>query len=119
MQDPNQTLGSAVASIAREKALRDAEAAGRPPPSEVELDRIAEEAERKNVYGFDYKTDRHGRPIQQGVGAWPHHVTPNSMAGIRKYEGEVAYQAALKKLWRDAPDRARKIGLPEPARASA
>jgi hypothetical protein len=27
------------------------------------------EALRKDVFGFDYKTDRHGNPIQQGIGA--------------------------------------------------
>jgi hypothetical protein len=27
------------------------------------------EAERRNVFGHDYKTDRHGKPIEQGIGS--------------------------------------------------
>jgi hypothetical protein len=79
----------------------------------------AEEEVRKSVYGVNYKLDKSGRPIQQGVGAWPHHVTSNHLNAIRKWEGEISYQNALKKLWRDAPDRARAIDAPEPTRASA
>src|SRR5215467_2623303 len=76
----------------------------------------AEEAVRVSVYGVNYKVDKRGVPVQEGIGAWPHRVTMNHLAAIRKYESEGAYTTALKRLWREAPDRARKIGAPEPAR---
>jgi hypothetical protein len=78
----------------------------------------AEEAVRVNVYGVNYKRDKRGNPIGDGIGA-PGRETINHFAAIRKWEGEVAYQSAIKKMWANNPDRARKIGLPEPTRASA
>jgi len=78
----------------------------------------AAEVEARSVFGFDYRRDSRGNPIQQGIGS-ESNPTGNHFAAIRRWEGEVAYQAALKKIWRDAPDKARKIGLPEPARATA
>jgi hypothetical protein len=35
-------------------------------PEEKKLHRAAE---AKNVFGADHKTDRHGRPIEQGIGS--------------------------------------------------
>src|SRR5262249_48895840 len=78
----------------------------------------AAQVEARNVYGHDAKRDRHGNFIEQGIGS-ESNPSVNSFAAIRKWEGEVAYQAALKKIWRNSPDKARQLGLPEPARASA
>jgi hypothetical protein len=116
--DNSQPFGSAVQSIARERAIRAAADAGLPPPSEAELKAIADEAERRNTWGFDYKTDRHGNPIPQGVGS-PGHESYNHFASIRRYEGQAAYERAVREIYRRSPDHARKIGLPEPTRASA
>ena len=62
MQTTQTPFVSAVASIAIEKAINSAIDAGRAPPTEVELQKIADEANRQAVYGFDYKVDRHGNP---------------------------------------------------------
>ena len=53
----------------------------------------------------------------QGIGAWPDKVTQNHMNALRKYEGQAAYEAAVRKLWRDSSARAKAIGLPELPRA--
>ena len=66
------------------------------------------------MWGHDATKDRNGNFVQQGIGAWPNHVTPNHFNSVRRYEGEQKYQAAVRKLWKECPDRARKIGLPEP-----
>jgi hypothetical protein len=112
----NNPIGSAVETIAKEKALRAAEEAGQPPPSEAELTRIVEEAERKAVFGFDYKTDKHGNPIQQGIGS-PGHETINHFNSLLRYQGRQAWEKAVRDMWRQNPERATKIGLPRPARA--
>ena len=116
MENPDQ-IRCAVADIARRKAITAAEDAGRPPPSESELAVIELEALRKDVFGFDYKTDRHGNPIQQGIGA-PGRETTNHMQSIRRYEGEESYQRAVRRLWKENPARAKALNLPEPARVS-
>ena len=59
------------------------------------------ENERKNVFGHDYKTDRHGKPIEQGVGS-PSNPTIQSMNALRAAEGDQAADAAI--------ERARKAG---------
>jgi hypothetical protein len=59
----------------------------------------------------DAKQDNSGNYIQQGIGAWPHNLAENHFSAIRKWEGEAKFQAALKRIWKDNPDRARKIGL--------
>jgi hypothetical protein len=118
MAELEPSLHSAIYDLAVQKALRDAEDHGRPPPSEPELAEIGAEAERKNVYGFDYKKDRHGNPIPQGIGS-PNHETTNHFSSIRRYQGEAKYQAAVRKMWKENPERARKIGLEQPERASA
>jgi hypothetical protein len=119
MENPDQNNRCAVADIARRKAITAAEDAGRPIPGEAELAKIELEALRKVFFGFDYRTDARGNPIEQGIGAWPEKVTNNHMQGILKYEGRAAYDAAVKKLWRDSPKRAQAIGLPQPTRAGA
>jgi hypothetical protein len=40
--------------------------------------------ERKNVFGFDHKTDRSGKPIEQGIGS-PGNQSANSVAAFEKY----------------------------------
>ena len=76
-------------------------------------------AQEASVWGADCKKDRNGNYIAQGIGSWPNHVTPNHFNSVRRYEGEQKYQAAVRKLWKECPDRARKIGLPEPERISS
>ena len=78
----------------------------------------AEEEVRKSVYGVNYKRDKKGAPIGVGVGS-PGNESIGHFQAIRKYQGEVRYQAALKEIWSRDPARARKIGLEEPARSSA
>jgi hypothetical protein len=72
----------------------------------------------KSVYGHDFRQDKQGRPIVQGIGA-PGNENGNHFAAIRKWQGEVRYQAALKEIWKRDPNHARRIGLEEPDRASA
>jgi hypothetical protein len=111
-------LESAVGRIAKDKALRDTQDTGRPDPSEAELRAIEDEANRKAVYGFDYKLDSHGNPIPQGFGS-KSNPTGNHLAAILKYEGPAAYQKELRRIWKDTPDIARRRGFPEPQRAGA
>jgi hypothetical protein len=109
-------LESAVGRIAKDKALRDAQDAGRPDPSEAELRAIEDEANRKATFGFDYKVDSRGEPIQVGIGS-ASNPTGNHLASILKYEGPTAYQKELRRIWKETPDIARRRGFPEPTRA--
>jgi hypothetical protein len=43
-----------------------------------------EDALQKNVFGHDHKTDRHGKPIEQGVGS-EFGMTRNSINAYRKF----------------------------------
>jgi len=46
----------------------------------------------------------------------PGHETLNHFAAIRRYLGEQKFQAAIRAMWRDNPDRAKAIGLEQPER---
>ncbi len=78
----------------------------------------ADEEVRKSVFGINYRKDKKGIPIQTGIGT-PGNENISHFQAIRKYQGEVRYQAALKDIWRRDPQRARALGLEEPDRASA
>jgi hypothetical protein len=119
MQTTQTPYVSAVASIAIEKAINAAIDAGLPPPDEAAQKKIADEANRQAVFGFDYQVDRKtGQPVQQGIGAWPHNVTLNHLTSIRRYEGQASYERILKKLWKEAPEVAKRIGAAEPDRVA-
>jgi hypothetical protein len=112
MDELNQL--SAVATIAREKAIRDADNSGRPRPTEAKLVKIQERADALNVYGFDAKQRSDGTWISQSMPLGHNHY-----AALRRYEGEESYQRAVRKLWKENPARAKALSLPEPARAGA
>jgi hypothetical protein len=57
--------------------------------------RIHFENERRAVFGYDYKTDKHGRPIEQGRGS-PNNPTLQSMGALLATEGMDAYNKAIK-----------------------
>jgi hypothetical protein len=61
---------------------------------------------------------RVGIALSQGVGS-KGRENGNHLAGILKYEGPQAHQKELRRIWKETPDHARKIGLPEPERLSA
>lgn len=56
-------------------------AAGQLPPDFLERYHVAVE---NNVFGHDHKKDRHGNPIEQGIGA-PGNQTRNSINAFKKY----------------------------------
>jgi hypothetical protein len=96
-----------VASIKQEISL------GLLPPDWFQQ---CEEARAKNTFGADYKRDRHGRPIEQGIGSLGneslnhfHALKKNEMAGT---EPQGAYDRAVARLWKENPEHAKKIGLP-------
>lgn len=52
-------------------------------------------AVQANVFGHDHKTDRHGNPIEQGIGS-PGNMTRNCVEAYRKYgKGEDGYTEHL------------------------
>lgn len=57
-----------------------------------------------------------GVPQEMGIGARGAE-TNNHFSGIRKYEGEEAYQASLAEIWKRDPERAKKLNLPKPKAA--
>lgn len=77
----------------------------------------AAEADAKATFGFDYKRDKHGKPIEQGSGS-KGNETLNHFTAIRQYEGEAAYDAAVREIFKRDPARAELIGLSKPARAT-
>lgn len=73
------------------------------------------EAVEKNVFGFDHRKDRHGRPIEQGIGA-PGRETANYYASLKKAESAGlelpgTYDRAVAELVKGDPDRARRLNL--------
>jgi hypothetical protein len=73
--------------------------------------RVAHQAaEDLIVFGQDAKRDGHGNYIEQGIGA-PGRETGNHLAGILKYEGQEAYQAAVDAIWKRNPAHAERLGL--------
>jgi hypothetical protein len=109
---------SAVASITRQKAIQAADDAHKPHPTEAEIQKLIDEAEFKAVYGHDAVRRADGTPVVQGIGA-PGRETPNHFAAIRKYEGQQAWERAVREIFRRDPDRAKKLGLPMPPRVGA
>ena len=118
LDELNRPIGSAVADIARNKAIPDAQDAGRAPPSEAELEAIGKRADALNVYGFDAKQKSDGTWIEQGIGS-PGHENINHFNSIRRYSGERAFNQAVREIYRRDPKRAAALGLPQPARAGA
>jgi hypothetical protein len=56
-------------------------ATGKLPPDFLDRHYDAVEA---NVFGFDHRKDRHGNPIEQGIGS-SGNQTANSLAAYKKY----------------------------------
>jgi hypothetical protein len=54
----------------------------------------AEQQANNDVFGVGHKTDRHGKPIEQGIGS-DSNITDQHIAAVRKYEGEAAAQAVI------------------------
>jgi hypothetical protein len=51
------------------------------------------EAERRTVFGENYRTDRLGKPIETGIGS-PGQESHNHFTALEKYEGKAAADAA-------------------------
>jgi hypothetical protein len=47
------------------------------------------ENEKRHVFGHDYKVDKHGKPIEQGIGS-PGNESENHYRALEKYEGAAA-----------------------------
>ena len=112
---PLKTVRGAVYDRTINATLDAAHEAHRPAPSDEELHTLASEAERKAVYGDDSKVDRQGVPISQGIGS-PGHENGNHFAAILKYEGQAAYDKAVREIYKRDPARAKALNLPEPTR---
>jgi hypothetical protein len=82
--------------------------------SEAEMDRQALAAVEASVWGHDAKKVN-GKFVQQGIGS-PGHETSNHFAALLRYQGKEAWEAAVREIYKRDPDRARKLGLPQPAR---
>jgi hypothetical protein len=54
----------------------------------------AEQQALNDVFGVGFKTDKHGRPIEQGIGSGSN-ITQQHIDAVRKYEGEAAAQAVI------------------------
>ena len=115
--DPKPTVTSAVYDKTMRDLAKQADDMHK-PFDEAAAAKQAELAEARQVFGHDAKQDSRGNFIQQGIGA-PGHETVNHFTSIRRYQGEAKYQQAIKKMWRENPARAEKIGLEKPERLSA
>ena len=56
----------------------------------------AEQEMARRVFGHDHRTDRHGRPVEQGIGS-PGHESPQHWDSLGKYEGADAVALARAK----------------------
>jgi hypothetical protein len=77
-----------------------------------EEQRAHQAQEDRIVFGHDFQRDRNGNPIEVGVGS-PGNPSINSLAAIRKWEGEDSYQKAVADIWQRDPEKAKKLGLPQ------
>ena len=110
LRSQSGTNHSAVFDI----AYRDAVKKGK---SHEEATAAGIEADKKNTWGWNYKTDKNGQPIPQGIGAKGNESIGHFDA-LRKrvtqgLEAPNAYADAVKELWRRDPERAAKLGLPQ------
>jgi len=84
-----------------------------PDLSDSEMHERGLAAVESSVWGHDAKRDRKGNFIQQGIGS-PGHESANHFAAIRRYQGEEAWRQAVAEIYKRDPDRAKKLGLPQP-----
>jgi hypothetical protein len=95
--------------------MRDRIEKGELPPDAIELQR---EAEARMVFGVDAKKDAKGNFIEQGIGSRgnesANHFASLARAERDGFEPPGAYRAALAEIWRRDPERAKKLGLPQP-----
>ena len=54
----------------------------------------AEQQALTDVFGVGFRRDKHGNPIEQGIGS-DSNITEQHIAAVRKYEGEAAAQAVI------------------------
>jgi hypothetical protein len=92
---------------------------GELPPNFFELH---EEAKAKATFGHDYKRDRNGKPIEQGVGS-PGNESINHFISLKKAEQAGiepfgSYDKAVAAMFKRDPERARKLGLQQPLPAA-
>jgi hypothetical protein len=59
-----------------------------------------------------FQRDAKGNPVERGIGS-PGRQSVNSLAAIRKWEGEDAYQAAVDAVWKNNPEHAKRLNLPK------
>jgi hypothetical protein len=87
-------------------------AAGKLPPDAIKQHFLAE---KNNVFGYDHKVDRHGKPIEQGVGS-AGNQTLNSINAYKKYgAAEPEYErnlARMEKELAEANERRRREAQP-------
>jgi hypothetical protein len=88
-----------------------------PGLTDAEMDAQGLAAVPLAVFGHDAKKDRNGNFIQQGIGS-AGHETANHFASIRRWEGKEAWEAAVRKLWKENPAHAAKLGLPQLSRST-
>jgi hypothetical protein len=68
------------------------------------------ENERKAVFGHDYKLDKNGRPIEQGIGS-PAQPSANSVAAYEKYHrGDPGFTENLARMKKQLADFERAHG---------
>lgn len=72
-----------------------------------------DEQQRLIVFGHDSRKDRHGNPVEQGIGC-AGRETANHFQSIRRYEGEESYWNAVAELYKRDPKHHAKLGLPAP-----
>jgi hypothetical protein len=90
-------------------------ALGALPPDFFELHKAAV---ARHVFGDDYKTDKHGHPIEQGIGS-KGNETANHFQAIKKNEERGlelpgTYERMVAELWKSNPAYAEKLRLPKP-----
>jgi hypothetical protein len=65
------------------------------------------------VYGVGAPRNAKGELQQMGIGS-KGRETPNHLAAIKKWEGIEAYNREIARIWRETPEHAKKLGLPQP-----
>jgi hypothetical protein len=67
-----------------------------PPAVRERLEHEASEIALRDVFGHGFQRDRHGNPIEQGIGS-PGRETEQHFAALLKFEGPEAERAAREK----------------------
>lgn len=85
-------------SVAAEKIYQRANRADTPAHLRKGLLKEADQQAKNDVFGVDHKTDRHGNPIENGLGSAGNQTRPSLEAYKKYHKSDPDYEETLKRI---------------------